>query len=116
MDVIFGTGDGPMRMLIFSPLLLLSLGAMAPPQSAPQRFDSPAVSARKCPLPVVIAATPKPDQPAVRKLADEPPAALIAAVDVRHDSCPVMLVLAPGESALGRGWTPAPGGSAHPAE
>lgn len=103
-----------MRILIPSPLALLLLGAMAPPQSFAQRSDPPAESARKCPPPVVTAATPKPGQ--VRKLADEPPAALIAAVDARHDGCPVMLVLAPGESALGRGWTPAPGGSPHPAE
>lgn len=106
-----------MRIAILSPLALLLLGAMAQQQQpAPQRFDPPAESPRKCPPPMVTAATPKPGQPMVRKLADEPPAALIAAVDVRHDGCPVMLVLAPGDTALGRGWTPAPNGSVHPAE
>lgn len=93
--------------MIFVPLALLSLGAIAPPQGAPQAPDA----TRKCPPPVVTAMAPHPGRPMVRKLNEEPPAALIAAVDVRHDGCPVMLVLAPGESSLAPGWTPAPGES-----
>lgn len=98
-----------MHMLILAPLLAVSLGAMAPPQAGPAPHQD-------CPTPTITAAQPDKGKPLVRKLADEPPAALIATVDARHDGCPVMLVLAPGESALGSGWTPVPGSRLRPVE
>ena len=101
-----------MRWMIFAPLAFLSLGAMAPPQAKPQAPDA----ARKCPAPVVTAAAPRPDKPMVRKLGEEPPAALIATVYSEVDGCPVMLVLDGGQTGTGRGWTPAPEGGLHRAE
>lgn len=97
-----------MRWMIFAPLAFLPLGAMAPPQ-APD-------AARKCPVPVVTAATPRPDKPMIRKLGKEPPAALIATVHSEVDGCPVMLVLDGGQTGAGRGWTPALEGGLHHAK
>ncbi|RHW17281.1 hypothetical protein D1610_12140 [Sphingomonas gilva] len=101
-----------MRVLVLAPFALLLLGAMAEPDDTARTSDA----ARKCPPPVV--AVKKSDKPGsgLRKLNEEPPAMLIAAVHKEVDGCPVMLVLNGGGTGVDRGWTPAPESGIHPAE
>jgi hypothetical protein len=101
-----------MRMLVLAPLALFSMSAAAQPNDIAETGE--AVS--KCPPRTVTAAAPKPGEFPLRKLSEEPPVAHIAAVDMKVDRCSMMLVLAPGETALGYGWTQAPSGSHRPIE
>lgn len=101
-----------MRMFVLVPFALLSIGAAPQPNDTSRTGDA----ARQCPPPTITASAPEAGKSPLRKLGEEPPAALIAAVHGVVDGCPVMLVLDDGGTGAGRGWSPAPEGAHHPAE